>query len=67
MNIEIKENQEVFKIILDIDKDKNTYDIYICLNNKFQKKKKDDFIIISYDNFDVAYKACKEFVEMYLK
>lgn len=67
MNIEIKENQEVFKIILDIDKDKNTYNIYICLNNKFQKKKKDDFIIISYDDFDVAYRECKLFVEKFLK
>lgn len=67
MNIEIKENQEVSKIILDIDKDKNTYDIYIYFNNKFQKKKKDDFIIISYDDFDVAYRKCKLFVEKYLK
>lgn len=67
MDIQIKENQDVFEIVLDIDKKKNTYNIYICVTDQPQKKKKDDYIIISYDNFDVAYKECKLFVEKYLK
>lgn len=67
MDIQIKENQDVFEIVLDIDKKKNTYNIYIGVTDKLKKKKKDDYIIISYDNFDVAYKVCKLFVEKYLK
>ena len=66
MYIHIKENQDVFEIILDIDKKKNTYNIYLGVTDK-KKKKKDDYIIISYDDFDVAYKECKVFVEKYLK
>lgn len=67
MDIQIKENQDVFEVVLDIDKKKNTYNIYIGVTDKLKKKKKDDYIIISYDNFDVAYKVCKLFVEKYLK
>ena len=67
MDIQIKENQDVFEVVLDIDKKKNTYNIYIGVTDKLKKKKKDDYIIISYDNFDVAYKVCKLFVENYLK
>lgn len=67
MDIQIKENQEVFEIVLDIDNKKNTYNIYIGVTDKLKKKKKDDYIIISYDDFDVAYKECKVFVEKYLK
>lgn len=67
MDIQIKENQDVFEIVLDIDKKKNTYNIYIGVTDKLKKKKKDDYIIISYDDFDVAYKVCKLFVEKYLK
>ena len=67
MDIQIKENQDVFEIVLDIDKKKNTYNIYIGVTDKLKKKKKDDYIIISYDDFDVAYKECKVFVEKYLK